>query len=64
MVVNGHELPTAFVQLCEAEQRGDAPSTWKLKIDVDAYGNPWQVWDLMFSDNQEEMQYYSPFAQS
>jgi SMI1 / KNR4 family (SUKH-1) len=46
MVVNGFHLPAAFVQLCEAIERGEAPSEWGLKENVDAYGRPWDVLDL------------------
>jgi hypothetical protein len=59
MVVDGFELPAAFVQLYEAIQRGDAPTDWELKIDVDAYGHPWQVADLRIDQDREEMQYFT-----
>jgi hypothetical protein len=57
MVVNGFELPTAFVQLCEAIQRGEAPNAWGLKENVDAFGRPWEVEELMFYGYPAEMQY-------
>jgi hypothetical protein len=46
MVVNDFELPAAFVQLCEAIERGEAPWEWDLQENVDAYGKPWEVADL------------------
>jgi hypothetical protein len=59
MVVNGFELPAEFARLFEAIQRGEAPTDWDLKIDVDAYGRPWDVADLRIDQNQKEMQYYT-----
>jgi hypothetical protein len=47
MVVNGSELPAAFVQLCAVIQRGEAPEEWVLRENVDAYGRPWQNCGLM-----------------
>jgi hypothetical protein len=59
MVVGGFELPEAFVQLCEAIQRGEAPKEWELKENVDAYGRPWKVADLLFECDPNEMQYWT-----
>jgi hypothetical protein len=56
MVVNGFELPAAFIQLCEAIQQGEAPVEWELKEDVDAYGQPWDPADLRFICEPERMQ--------
>jgi hypothetical protein len=57
MIVNGFRLPDAFVQLCEAIQRGEAPYEWELKEDVDAYGQPWEVADLrVLAHDQESIQ--------
>jgi hypothetical protein len=51
MIVNGFRLPKAFVQLCEAIQRGEAPVYWELKDEVDAYGHPWTNFGLvLFTD--------------
>jgi hypothetical protein len=59
MVVNGFELPSAFVQLCEAIQRGEAPNAWGLKENVDAYGRHWEVADLLFECDPAEMQFWT-----
>jgi hypothetical protein len=59
MVVNGFELPTAFVQFCEAIRRGEAPDVWELKKDVDAYGHPWHVVDLRIIWDPERMQEFT-----
>jgi hypothetical protein len=59
MVVGGFELPAAFVQLCEAIQRGEAPIEWGLKENVDAYGRPWEVADLRFYRDPAEMQFWT-----
>jgi hypothetical protein len=59
MVVDGFELPAAFARLYEAIQRGEAPTDWDLKVDVDAYGRPWRVADLRIDQNQKEMQYFT-----
>jgi hypothetical protein len=56
MVVNGFELPAAFVQLCEAIRRGEAPKDWGLRENVDAYGQPWEVPDLSIYRDLEEIQ--------
>jgi hypothetical protein len=56
MVVNGFTLPVAFVQLCEAIQRGEAPMEWELKEDVDAYGHPLPVPYLQIICDPERMQ--------
>ena len=51
MVVGGFELPTAFVQLYEAIQRGEAPYMLHLQGGVDAYGHPWTSYGLnLFRD--------------
>jgi hypothetical protein len=56
MTVSGFELPAAFVQLREAIQRGQAPTDWGLKENVDAYGRPWEVPDLRIYCDLEEIQ--------
>jgi SMI1 / KNR4 family (SUKH-1) len=56
MVVNGFELPRAFVLLCEAIRRGEAPKEWKLKENVDGYGRPWKVADLRVICDTQEIQ--------
>ncbi len=56
MVVCGFEMPEAFVQLCEAIRRGEAPSTWDLKDDVRLEGMPWPGPDLQFHCDADEMQ--------
>jgi hypothetical protein len=56
MVVNGFELPVAFVKLCEATRRGEAPVEWELKENVDAYGRPWEVVDLHINCDPREIQ--------
>jgi SMI1-KNR4 cell-wall len=55
MVVNGFELPQAFVQLVEATQQDEGPSAWELKEDVDAYGEPWENGGLELYTNSEYM---------
>jgi SMI1-KNR4 cell-wall len=56
VTVNGFELPAAFVQLCEAIERGEAPREWDLKENVDAYGEPWEVADLRIHCDPKEIQ--------
>jgi hypothetical protein len=57
MVVSGFEMPAVYVQLCEAIQRGEAPSWWepKEKEEYDAAGWPWSGQDLVFDRDPEEM---------
>jgi hypothetical protein len=47
MVAIGFELPATFVQLCEAIRRGEAPDEWELREDLDAYGHPFRIPNLM-----------------
>jgi hypothetical protein len=54
MVVNGFEIPEAFLQLSEAIERGEAPNEWDLKEHVDAYGHPWDVFDLRLNFRDQE----------
>jgi hypothetical protein len=56
MVVNGFELPEAFVKLCEAIRRGEAPDEYGLKEDVDAYGRPWEAVVLRIYCEPEDIQ--------
>ena len=53
MVVNGFQLPSAFVNLCEATLRGEMPKSWALKERVDAYGSPWENFDLRIDTDLE-----------
>ena len=51
MVVNGFQLPAAFVRLCGGIRDGgvacwplgEGVTHWELKSGVDAYGNPWET---------------------
>jgi hypothetical protein len=52
MVVNGLELPTAFVQLLN---QPDVPENWMLKQDQDAYGNYWQTSIFELYTNQKRI---------
>jgi hypothetical protein len=54
MVVNGFGIPEAYLRLSEAIERGEAPSEWGLKEDVDAYGHPWEVADLRLNFRDQE----------
>lgn len=56
MVVNSFELPDAFVKLCEAIERDEAPMLWELKENVDAYGRPWEVAGLTINSDPQEIQ--------
>jgi hypothetical protein len=55
MIVNGFRLPNAFVQLCEAIRRKEAPDEWELRDHVDAYGHPYQCSDLIVLTDPEKI---------
>src|SRR5437016_1420565 len=52
MVVNGFQLPGAFVQLAEAIRDGKKHPLWAQTRHFDAYGSPWWS-DLTISSDEE-----------
>jgi hypothetical protein len=56
MVVNGFELPEAFVQLCGEIRRDESLNGWWLKEKVDAYSQPWEVDELDIQCDPKEIQ--------
>jgi hypothetical protein len=45
--LSGFPLPEAFVQLCEAIRRDEAPDKWEPREDVDADGHPYETSELL-----------------
>jgi hypothetical protein len=65
MTVSGFELPVAFVELCEAIERGEAPYEWELKENVDAYGRPWEIADLrIVAHDPESLESWTAWIQT
>ena len=60
MVVNGFQLPAAFVQLCEAICDGEEGPFWEQIRRFDAYGSPWWA-DLTINSDEETIRENTEF---
>jgi hypothetical protein len=51
----GFPLPAAYMQLVEAIRRGEAPDEWELRADLDAYGYPFRIPEIMLFTDVDQM---------